>query len=72
MEVFKAVVGAVRTVRSEHDIKRAVDVPLTIRAESDAARAFVHERAQAHLVPRRQRERRSREDGRRRARPARR
>ena len=47
MEVFKAVVGAVRTVRAEHDLKRNVDVPLTIRAESDAARAFVNERLQA-------------------------
>jgi valyl-tRNA synthetase len=47
MDVFKAVVGAVRTIRAEHDIKRAVDAPLTIRAESDAARAFVTDRLQA-------------------------
>jgi valyl-tRNA synthetase len=47
MEVFKAIVGAVRTIRAEHDIKRAVDAPLTVRAESDEARAFVTERLQA-------------------------
>jgi valyl-tRNA synthetase len=47
MDVFKAVVSAARTIRAEHDIKRAVDVPLTIRADNDAARTFVSERMQA-------------------------
>jgi valyl-tRNA synthetase len=47
MEVFKAIVGAVRTIRAEHDIKPRVDAALTIRAESDEARAFVTERLQA-------------------------
>jgi valyl-tRNA synthetase len=47
MEVFKAIVGAVRTIRAEHDIKPRADAPLTIRAESDAARAFVTDRLQA-------------------------
>ena len=47
MEVFKAIVGAVRTIRAEHDIKPRADAPLTIRAESDEARAFVTERLQA-------------------------
>jgi valyl-tRNA synthetase len=47
MDVFKAVVGAVRTIRAEHGIERKADLPLTLRAESDDARAFVTERLQA-------------------------
>jgi valyl-tRNA synthetase len=47
MDVFKAVVSAVRTIRAEHDIKPRAEAPLTIRAESDAARAFVTDRLQA-------------------------
>src|SRR4051794_31841805 len=47
MDVFKTVVGAVRTIRAEHGIERKADLPLAIRAESDAARAFVTERLQA-------------------------
>jgi len=47
MSVFKAVVGAARTIRAEHGIERKADAPLTIRAESDEARAFVSSRMQA-------------------------
>ncbi len=47
MDVFKAVVSAVRTIRAEHDIKRAVDLELTLRADGEEARAFLAERLQA-------------------------
>jgi len=41
MEIFKAVVSAARTIRSEHEVDRKADVPVSIRADSEAARAFV-------------------------------
>ncbi|CAN5752273.1 valine--tRNA ligase [soil metagenome] len=47
MDVFKAVASAVRTIRAEHEIKRSVDLELTLRADGDEARAFVTERLQA-------------------------
>ena len=47
MDVFKAVVGAVRTIRAEHGIERKADLPLSVRADSDQARAFVNERLKA-------------------------
>ncbi|MDB4944759.1 MAG: Valyl-tRNA synthetase [Labilithrix sp.] len=52
MDVFKAVVGAVRTIRAEHGIERKADLALAIRSDSEAARAFVteHLRAMSFLV----------------------
>ena len=52
MELFKAIVSAARTVRSEHEIDPKADVALAIRAESEAARALVTARlgALAFLV----------------------
>jgi valyl-tRNA synthetase len=47
MDVFKAVVSAARTVRSEHEIEPKADVPLTLRADSDDARALLSSRAAA-------------------------
>ena len=47
MDVFKAVVGAVRTIRAEHGIERKADLALSVRADSDAARTFVTQRLQA-------------------------
>ncbi len=47
MDVFKAVVSAVRTIRAEHGIERKADLPLLIRTERAEARAFVTARLQA-------------------------
>ena len=47
MEVFKAVTGAVRTIRAEHGVDRKADLPLSIRTDSEEARAFITERLQA-------------------------
>jgi valyl-tRNA synthetase len=44
MEIFKAVVSAARTIRSEHDIEPKADVPLSIRTDNDAARALLDAR----------------------------
>lgn len=44
MEIFKAVVSAARTIRSEHEIDPRADVPLSIRAEGEAARALLEAR----------------------------
>jgi valyl-tRNA synthetase len=44
MEIFKSVVSAARTIRSEHDIERKADVPLSIRTDNDAARALLDAR----------------------------
>ncbi|HSQ62378.1 MAG TPA: valine--tRNA ligase, partial [Polyangiaceae bacterium] len=49
METLKAVVVAARTVRSEHGIKSSDEIPLVVRG-SDAALAFVRERASAIKV----------------------
>jgi valyl-tRNA synthetase len=47
MDVFKAVVGAVRTIRAEHGIERKADLALAVRADAEGARSFVTERLQA-------------------------
>jgi valyl-tRNA synthetase len=44
MEIFKAVVTAARTIRSEHEIERRADVPLAIRSDSETARAMLADR----------------------------
>jgi valyl-tRNA synthetase len=41
MEIFKAVVSAARTIRSEHEIEPKADVPLSLRAASADARALL-------------------------------
>jgi len=47
MEIFKSVVGAARTIRAEHGVERKADAPITIRSDSEEARAFVTARLQA-------------------------
>jgi valyl-tRNA synthetase len=47
MEIFKAVVSAARTIRSEHEVKPQADVPLALRADDDAARAMLNARLDA-------------------------
>jgi valyl-tRNA synthetase len=44
MEIFKAVVSAARTIRSEHEIEPKADVPLSLRADGDGARALLDAR----------------------------
>jgi valyl-tRNA synthetase len=44
MDVFKAVVSAARTIRSEHEIEPRADVPLSLRAANDDARALLEAR----------------------------
>jgi valyl-tRNA synthetase len=44
MEIFKAVVTAARTIRSEHEIEPRADVPLTLRADGDEARKLLEAR----------------------------
>jgi valyl-tRNA synthetase len=44
MAILQAVIGAARTTRSEHDVKYAVKVPLSIRTDDDATRAFLESR----------------------------
>ncbi|MCL2724436.1 MAG: valine--tRNA ligase [Polyangiaceae bacterium] len=41
MDVFKAVVGAARSIRSEHEVDPKADVPLSFRSDSDAAHALL-------------------------------
>ncbi|MBX3202361.1 MAG: class I tRNA ligase family protein, partial [Labilithrix sp.] len=41
MDIFKAVVSAARTIRSEHEIEPRADVPLSLRADGEAARALL-------------------------------
>ncbi|MBX3192613.1 MAG: valine--tRNA ligase [Labilithrix sp.] len=41
MDLFKAVVGAARTIRSEHGVDRKADAPIAIRSDSDTVHAFV-------------------------------
>ncbi len=41
MDVFKEVVSAARTIRSEHEIEPKADVPLAVRADGEAARALL-------------------------------
>ena len=52
MELFKAVVSAARTIRSEHEIEPKADVPLSLRANGEEARALLTARlpAIANLV----------------------
>ncbi len=47
MEIFKAVVSAARSIRSEHDVKPTLDVPLALRSDSDVARAMLGDRLSA-------------------------
>ena len=47
MEIFKLVVSAVRTVRSEHEVGPAVDVPLAFRTDDAEARKMLEERLSA-------------------------
>jgi valyl-tRNA synthetase len=44
MEIFKAVVSAARTIRSEHEIEPKADVPLSLRADGDGARGLLDAR----------------------------
>ncbi|MBX3262914.1 MAG: valine--tRNA ligase [Labilithrix sp.] len=44
MDIFKAVVSAARTIRSEHEIEPKADVPLSLRADGAAARALLEAR----------------------------
>jgi valyl-tRNA synthetase len=44
MDLFKAVVSAARTIRSEHEIDPKADVPLSLRTDGDAARALLEAR----------------------------
>jgi valyl-tRNA synthetase len=44
MEIFKAVVSAARTIRSEHEIDPKADVPLSLRSDGEAARALLEGR----------------------------
>jgi valyl-tRNA synthetase len=41
MEVFKAIVSAARTIRSEHEVKPAADAPLAVRTDDAAAIALL-------------------------------
>jgi valyl-tRNA synthetase len=41
MDIFKAVVSAARTIRSEHEVKPQADAPLALRAEDEAARRLL-------------------------------
>ncbi|MCL2778360.1 MAG: valine--tRNA ligase [Polyangiaceae bacterium] len=43
MAVIKAVVGAARTIRSEHEVEPKADVPLSFRTGSDVARGLLAE-----------------------------
>jgi valyl-tRNA synthetase len=45
MEVFKAVVSAARTIRSEHDLDKKAEIPLRVRSGSPEALAFLREHA---------------------------
>ncbi len=44
MDLFKAVVSAARTIRSEHEVDPKADVPLSLRSEGDGARALLEGR----------------------------
>lgn len=44
MDVFKLVVSAARTIRSEHEIDPKADVPLALRADEDGTRALLESR----------------------------
>ncbi len=41
MEIFKNVVGAARTIRSEHGVHFKDDAPVSIRSDNNEARAFI-------------------------------
>ena len=41
MEIFKSVTGAARTIRSEHNVERKADAPVSLRSDNEAARAFL-------------------------------
>ncbi|MBA3500393.1 MAG: valine--tRNA ligase [Deltaproteobacteria bacterium] len=43
MEVFKAVVSAVRSIRSEHEVKPSAEITLTIGAAGESSRAMLRE-----------------------------
>ncbi len=47
MDLFKAVVGAVRTLRAEHGVERKANLALSIRADGEDARTFITRRVQA-------------------------
>ncbi|AKV04242.1 Valyl-tRNA synthetase [Labilithrix luteola] len=44
MELFKAVVSAARTIRSEHEVEPKAEVPLALRTDSETARALLTDR----------------------------
>jgi valyl-tRNA synthetase len=44
MAIFKAVVSAARSIRSEHEIDPKADVPLSIRSDAEAARNLLNGR----------------------------
>jgi valyl-tRNA synthetase len=43
MDLFKAVVSAVRTIRSEHDLDKKAEIPLRVRSGSPEVLAFLRE-----------------------------
>jgi valyl-tRNA synthetase len=47
MELFKAVVSAVRTIRSEHDLDKKTEIPLRVRSGSPEVLAFLRGHADA-------------------------
>jgi valyl-tRNA synthetase len=47
MEVFKAVVSAARTIRSEHDLDKKAEIPLRVRSGSPEALAFLGDHAES-------------------------
>jgi valyl-tRNA synthetase len=47
MDLFKAVVSAVRTIRSEHDLDKKTEIPLRVRSGSPEVLAFLRGHADA-------------------------
>jgi valyl-tRNA synthetase len=47
MEIFKAVVSAARTIRSEHEVDPKADVPLALRTDDARARKLLEDRLSA-------------------------
>ena len=44
MDIFKSVVSAARTIRSEHEVAPTADAPLAIRSDNEAARKLIADR----------------------------
>jgi len=41
MTTLQAVIGAARTIRSEHDVKPSLEVPLRVRTDDEPTRAWL-------------------------------